>query len=93
MVGCARTFELRLETGKPDPMTAPLQLASLGAYTEKAVLYTSFPLLDRESFLSRMKLTLIPVILAQGCINLTQTGLKPVGFMQTPTPRGRGSPP
>jgi hypothetical protein len=57
----------------------------------KAVLYTPFPLLDRERFLSCMKLVFIPVIRGQTCINLTQTGLKPVGFMQTPTPRGRGS--
>jgi len=47
----------------------------------------------RESSLSRMKLGFITVILAQTCINLTQTGLKPVGFMQTPTPRGQGSQP
>ncbi len=32
----------------------------------------------------------IAVIRGQNCINLTQTGLKPVGFMQTPhTPRPR----
>jgi hypothetical protein len=52
-----------------------------------------FPLLDRESFLSRMKLGFIPVIRGQICINLTQNGLKPEGFMQTPTPRGHGSRP
>ncbi len=58
---------------------------------KKAVLKPPFPVLDRESFLSCMKPALIPVIRGQRCINLTQTGLKPVGFMQTPTPRGRGS--
>jgi len=57
---------------------------------KEAVLHTPFPLLDRESFLSRMKLGFITVIRGQTCINLTQTGLKPVGFMQNPhTPRPR----
>jgi hypothetical protein len=31
------------------------------------------------------------VIPARECINLTQGGLNSVGFMQTPTPRGRGT--
>jgi hypothetical protein len=60
---------------------------------KEAVPKTSSPVLDRESFLSRIKLVFIPVIRGQTCINLTQTGLKPVGFMQTPTPRGHGSRP
>jgi len=72
-------------------MTARLERASLEADTKTAVPKPPFPLLDRESFLSRMKLTPLTVIRGQICINLTQNGLKPVGFMQTPTPRGRGS--
>jgi len=35
---------------------------------KEAVSKPPFPVLDRESFLSRMKPTLIPVILAQTCI-------------------------
>ncbi len=57
---------------------------------KEAVLHTPFPLLDRESFPSRRKPVFIPAIRGQTCINLTQTGLKPVRFMQTPhTPRPR----
>jgi hypothetical protein len=56
-----------------------------------AVSNTYFPLLDRERQLSCTKLASLTVIRGQTCIDLTQNGLKPVGFMQTPTPRGRGS--
>jgi hypothetical protein len=38
---------------------------------KKAVLYTSFPLLDRERQLSCTKPPPTPVILAQGCIKPT----------------------
>jgi hypothetical protein len=57
---------------------------------KEAVLHTPFPLFLRESYLSRIRLPPLTVIRGQTCINLTQTGLKPVGFMQNPTPRGRG---
>ncbi len=58
---------------------------------KEAVPNTSFPVLDRESSLSRTKLPPLTVIRGQTCINLTQNGLKSVGFMQTSMPRGRGS--
>jgi hypothetical protein len=59
----------------------------------EAVPKPPFPVLDRESYLSRTKLGFILVVRGQGCINLTQNGLNSVRFMQTPTPRGQGSQP
>jgi hypothetical protein len=57
--------------GKARPFDGPTKTGLLRGHNRIGRPQHLFPLLDRESNLSCTKPTLIPLILAQGCINLT----------------------